>query len=601
MEFTEAVLAASLKSANPQIRAIAEAYCRDPLQRFRPRPNNPNDHDEQTAFIEDNISRFAVCLGGTGSGKTEAAAYKVARYVLDHEPQRERLPFWIVGDTYDTTCDVCWNEKLSKYIPKAMIHSIDWYKSRRNWPYAVSLKHPKKPGEIGWVLEFKSYEQGLAPMKAKSIGGFWCNEEVPYETVLEVMGRCRDYNSPGWADFTPIEVKSPEWIDLYENPPEGWRFYHLNTRLNTALGEGWADWYLGQIPEDMRGTREIGVFSVLRGQVFKEFRKSIHVIEPFRIPRDWRKVRGVDFGFNNPFCCLWVARDHDDRYYVYDEHYESRQLNAHHASAIHSRDWNDELPWYGPTYTDHDAQERAELGNFGIQCTPASKAINPGIELLRSLMMVQPDGKPRLFIFDKCVNLIREIVGYKWREGTGARNAIDEPVDKDNHCLAAGTMVLTSEGEKPIEAIVAGESVLTRQGYKPVTFAGPTRIDYTLVIGMSNGRELEGTADHNVAVGDDWVRMDDLAGNELTPPLGFAPVRMTSIRSGGWQQKKQTYDLSVADCHEFFANGVLVSNSTDALRYAIYSDRVRSSDAVPTSRRILGEHTRHGVLLSRRN
>ena len=474
MNFTPQDIDALLDSGDEELIRYALALVRDPLQTFEPRPDRPNEHDEQTAFIEDSTSRFACCLGGTGSGKTEAAAFKVARYVLDTPPMRERLPFWIIGDSYDTTCDVCWNEKLSKYIPKSMIAQIDWYKSKRNWPYAVSLKHPTKPGAIGWVLEFKSYEQGLTAMKAKSIGGFWCNEEVPYEIVLEVMGRCRDYNSPGWADFTPIEVKSPEWLDLYEHPPDGWRFYHLNTRLNAALGEGWADWYLDQIPEDMRATREIGTFAVLRGMVFKEFRKSIHVIEPFRIPHDWRKVRGIDFGFNNPFCALWIARDHDDRYYVYDEHYESQQLNAHHASAIYSREWNDDLPWYGPTYTDHDAQERAELGNFGIHCTPASKAINPGIEMLRSLLMIQGDGKPRMYIFDICKNLVREILGYKWREGTGTRNAIDEPMDVNNHAL-------------------------------------------------------------------------------------------------------------------------------DAWRYGVYSDRLRTSDAIPSSRRILGDHARHGILLNRRN
>jgi hypothetical protein len=38
-------------------------------------------------------------------------------------------------------------------------------------------------------------------------------------------------------------------------------------------------------------------------------------------------------------------------------------------------------------------------------------------------------------------------------------------------------------------------------------------------------------------------------------------------KDGSWQEK--VYDLEVEDCHEYFANGVLVHNCADALRYAI--------------------------------
>ena len=91
------------------------------------------------------------------SGKTVHAAHKTARYVLEHDAPRERTPFWIIGDTYDQVCQVCWNEKLSQIIPQEWIAGFDWYRSRRNWPFAVFLKDRRDPKKIGWVLEFKSY------------------------------------------------------------------------------------------------------------------------------------------------------------------------------------------------------------------------------------------------------------------------------------------------------------------------------------------------------------------------------------------------------------------------------------------------------------
>lgn len=434
-----------LKTADEETLRLVHRSLTHPYYSFQPRDDSPGEFDEQTAFIEDRDSSFSICLGGTGSGKTVAAAHKTARYVLETPPMRPRLPFWIIGESYDQICQAAWVEKLMNIIPAECIAGYEWYRTKRKWPYAVMLKHPTIQDEIGWILEFKSYEQGFSGMKAVSIGGYWCNEELPYDLVFEIQGRCRDYNSPGWADFTPIENKDPEWGNSYENPPEGWRFYHLNTSKNTANAPGWFERYIKSIPEDLRELRTIGKFTTLAGAVFKEFRRSIHVIDPIRIPRDWRKIRGLDFGFNNSTACVWIAEDHDGRYYVYDEHYRSQAMIAEHVRAINKREWDYSQPWYGPTYSDHEAQTRNQYMVEGIPCTPARKSVNPGIELLRSLMMVQGDGKPRLFIFNNCENLIREVQGYRYPEGTTGRNPIDEPMKKDDHAVDAMRMAIYSD------------------------------------------------------------------------------------------------------------------------------------------------------------
>lgn len=436
-----------IASGDIETLQLIHSYVTHPLRSFTPRPDRPAEFEEQTAFVNDDESQFAICLGGTGSGKTLAAAYKTARYVLTTPPPRPRVPFWIIGDTYDTTIDVCWNEKLSKFIPDGAIEGYVWYKTARKWPLAVLLKHPTIPSEVGWILEFKSYDQGLSAMKAKSIGGFWFNEEVPFPIVAEVMGRCRDYNSPGWADFTPVECKSPEWPDLYADPPKGWKFYHLNTSLNFHLPSGWFENYIATIPEDMRELRTIGKFSILHGQVFKEWRKEVHVCKPFDIPLSWRKIRGIDFGWNNAFCCLWIAVDHDGCYWIYDEHYRSQQLLSWHAEQINRRKWDHSQPWYGRTYCDHQAQEYHEMDALIGNCHPALRKddLNRTIDYLRSLMMVQQNGSPKLRVFENCVNLIREIPGYRWTEGTTGRNPADAPLDKDNHAISAARYAIFSD------------------------------------------------------------------------------------------------------------------------------------------------------------
>lgn len=409
-----------------------------PYHAFTPRPTNRAERDEQAAFAFDSESKFAVCLGGNGSGKTHAAAWKVARHVRETPPHRPACPFWIVGEKLEQVCAVAWVEKLARFIAPEWILHIDWYKSRRGWPRAVILRDRLRgrPDQPGWTLEFKSYEQGIDSFKAASIGGFWCNEEVPLDIVYEIQGRCREYDSPGWADFTPVAIKSPQWPEVYQNPPEGWRFYHLNTMQNDALPPGWRERYLGNLPPDIRATRQYGEFASVRGAVFPEFHRATHVVEPYEIPETWKRLRGIDFGYSNPFCCLWVAKDGDGRYVIYDEHYEAQQLIDRHAAAINERPWSRWAP-HEATYSDHAAQERAELAAAGIDCTPANKDIRPSIEAIRTLLMVAGDGRPRLTIFRTCANLIRELPGYRWPTGSVIRNPAEQPIDRDNHAIDA--------------------------------------------------------------------------------------------------------------------------------------------------------------------
>lgn len=472
---TPELIEAVYQSDDAELQELLYLGTSHPYYTFQPRPDAPDEFDEQSSFIEDRESKFSVCLGGTGSGKTAAAAVKTARYVLENPPPRDRCPFWVIGETYDQICQAAWVEKLQQLIPSSEIHSYVWYRSGRRWPLAVLLRRPEpdRRSEVGWILEFKSYEQGFAGMKAVSIGGYWCNEEIPYHLVFEIQGRCRDYDSPGWADFTPVECRDPEWPLAYDDPPSGWKFYHLNSLKNEAENvtpdgrivkvSEWAEGYLATIPEDLREMRQYGRFTSLQGAVFKEFRKSIHVItwDQFKelnglrraaIPHDWRKIRGMDFGFNNPFCCLWLARDRDDRWYVYDEHYEAQRLIEHHVAAINRdqelngyasnghgghRKWDASDPHFGPTYSDHDPQIRAELAKLGVATTLANKSESQGVEMLRSLMMVKGDGRPQFYVLAHCRNLIKEIIGARWPEGTDSRNPKDVPLDKDNHALDA--------------------------------------------------------------------------------------------------------------------------------------------------------------------
>jgi len=85
---------------------------------------------------------------------------------------------------------------------------------------------------------------------------------------------------------------------------------------------------------------------------------------------------------------------------------------------------------------------------LGIRTIPAKKDIHLGIEAVQTVLKVQGNGKPRLFIFKGCTNTVREMAGYKWAEGTETKDAKDEPLKVNDHtCDCLRYTIYGVEGE----------------------------------------------------------------------------------------------------------------------------------------------------------
>jgi phage terminase large subunit len=179
-----------------------------------------------------------------------------------------------------------------------------------------------------------------------------------------------------------------------------------------------------------------GQFVAFEGLIYSEFRSGIHVtnVEP---PKDWRRIRSIDWGYTNPFVCLWGAQDEDGRLYIYDEYYQRRELVAHHAAVINARGEAEQ------TVADHDAQDNAEIRQHGIVTQKAKKDVLAGIQKVKSRLIVQGDGKPRLFIHERCTNLLKELGMYRWKENSTK----EEPVKEADHAMdALRYMVMALDG-----------------------------------------------------------------------------------------------------------------------------------------------------------
>lgn len=539
-------------------------------------------------------------FGGNQSGKTNTGMMDLAQLVLDIHPFRS-IPkglHWVAIESWEQVRDILWEEKLKKFIPPWHIRNISYGQDKV--PRKVFLKN-------GHVIEFKAFNQGRELFQGRAIDSCHCDEQChrDFQGIFnEIQARLMAKSGFLSWSMTPI---MPQVIleERIEELPDTDEIFYADLNSNRESKGGYIpdkriDNLISEWPEEVQATRVKGHFASFYGAVYKTFNRSIHVIKPFEIPKEWTKYRGFDFGFCNPFACLWIAKDKDENWYIYREYYKAKTGIGEHIANVKKLSMAEDyvVSWADP----ENAEDRAEMRKAGISTKPARKDISRGIELIQSKLKVKPNGKPSLFIFNSCRNTCREIVGYHYPTGSKSKNPADKPVQKNDHtCFIAGTLVQTDEGEKPIERIRVGDKVLTRQGYNLVIAAGMTDNNADVITAVfSDGTKLTGTRKHPVFVkGKGFIPLSDLRYGDiiqickLTGVLNFAdtqnhppeeiitdvvPVFVVSV--SGVPKCAPVYNLTIVSIHEYYANGILVKNC-DALRYVIYStERPRKKGSI---------------------
>lgn len=178
--------------------------------------------------------------------------------------------------------------------------------------------------------------------------------------------------------------------------------------------------HLSMLPEIERRQKLLGDWDTFTGQYFSEFDRSVHVVEPFSIPKEWQKYRAIDFGTANPFCCLWGALDPSDgTMYIYREAYQKNLTAAEQARLIKSMsiDEHGKQETVSVTVIDPSTFSNvaglgttvaAQYNTQGIVVTRAKNTRIGGWQNVRRYLMAHPvDGVVRLKIFNNCQNLIR--------------------------------------------------------------------------------------------------------------------------------------------------------------------------------------------------
>lgn len=414
-------------------------------------------HLKQIDFHKDN-HRNRWMFGGNRTGKTVSGAVEAVWFATCTHPYKsiKASSGWVVSLTNEVQRDVAQKEIL-RWLPKKYIKDVQVRAGRKDDPENAILDFILLTN--GCKIGFKSCDQGRAKFQGTSQGWIWFDEEPPKEIYDECKMRIVDTRGYIWGTMTPLLGLTWVYNIIYlnDNNDQEVKYWLMEWADNPWLSREEIAQLESTMSDDEREARQYGKFVALSGLIYKEFKEDIHVIDPFDVPKEWYDDISIDPGYTNPLSCHFYACDSDGNIYVIAEHYESEKPVEYHASKIKAI--ADGLEWKRNKYSnklsaiiDSAANQKTLAAEKtvkelfyenGISCDDANKDVWTGIQRVKGYLQLRdhpekknwPKGKPKLFIFRTCVNMIKEIKSYRWAEPKDGINAKEEPKKVNDHAM----------------------------------------------------------------------------------------------------------------------------------------------------------------------
>lgn len=152
--------------------------------------------------------------------------------------------------------------------------------------------------------------------------------------------------------------------------------------------------------------------------VFGAFDPALHVRENAAPAEEmWL---AIDFGYANPFVCLWVAAAGDGTVQVVDEYVQEQRMVHEHIAHIQARPWPARKVACDPAGAASDEQTATSnvqlLREAGFAVKYRGSRLLDGIEMVRCALR-PASGPPRLFVHPRCTRLIKALRSYRYGPG----------------------------------------------------------------------------------------------------------------------------------------------------------------------------------------
>lgn len=407
----------------------------------------------------DSYKNVVAVFAGVQSGKTSFLPWWLLREVLNEGPGdylavTANFPLFQNKFLPELLDVFCHTRSLGKYWPAAQIIELfdqEEDPKKRVPPAATSTGHMW--GRI--LLASASAASRLASSTAK--GAILDEAGLPEYTQTvwdEIESRCAIHNGRkcigttvydlGWMkaaiydpwsaavrrgqDHSEIDVIQ---FDSTENPVFRPEFFEQKRK---------------EMPRWKFDMRYRGLFSRPAGAIYDCFDRDTHVIKPRRIPKEWKRYCGLDFGGVHT-AALFFAEDPDSHtdplqrtLYLYREYLAGNRSAAEHVRHILRGEPREPITFGGSL---SEGQWRREFRVAGLNVREPQKDLK-NVEVGIDRVYAALKQHKRMRIFDTCTATIEDLQNYS-RKLDDLGEPEEDIKDKNKfHCADAARYILGS-------------------------------------------------------------------------------------------------------------------------------------------------------------
>lgn len=424
----------------------------------------PKQAQFMQAVLDPKGPKYVLYCGGVGSGKTLIGCITMLSMALQHPGDylvaRQFMPELKIT-TLKTFLDITPPELIEEYR------------------VADGIIKLKSTGGKHSTIIFRQLEEA-DKLRSLNLSGVYIDEssQVSEQAFMLMQSRLRGAGLRKM--FLTTNPNGHDWQYQWFVKQDGLSTPEIKAKFkliqapsteNKHLPDGYvadlmATWSTDRIKREIEGS-----FDAFEGMVYHEFRRDVHVIKPFVIPAEWTKLAGADHGYRNPAAWVWGAVDYDSNVYIYREFYEREWLieeickgnKKENKPGVIQLCKNDKLEQVrmDPSVRAVRSQTGQSDWDVYVENLPrdfplmaANNEVATGIDKVKTYLKVDPKtNKPRLFIFDTCVNLINELTSYRYKQLTGAQAGNqaekEEPVKVNDHAADALRYLIMARPDAP--------------------------------------------------------------------------------------------------------------------------------------------------------
>lgn len=391
-------------------------------------------------LVHDSDARFRVVAAGARAGKSLLAGAEIAYSLL--QPGHR---IWIVASQYELAeREFVWAlDLLANYKNSLGISFTNYCKISTAARGSREIRSP-----YGSFCKTKSTE------KMPSLLG----EELD----LLVIGESAKLSREAWERYLRARLGSRCGRLLATSTPDsdsgifteffrngqtgvtGWESWQFSTLDNPTFSRDEWETAKRSLDKDVFAEQYEGKFVSRRGLVFRTF-QDVHISNELPAGvENWPVVRGLQKGFQNPFCCVWIAIDPGSKnYFVYRDYSKVQVLPEDALREIEELSRGRHVIGTIIDYWDGDFQTTCRQSGIGITVQDEKKighnaAIVKRVQAIQNLL--KDTGSSKLRIHSSCQAVIEDLKKCKWPERQPEEKEkaeVEIPSSKYFQCAAA--------------------------------------------------------------------------------------------------------------------------------------------------------------------